>query len=259
MSYEMSSRNFAFDTFVQNDGSDGQAIISSPEQEDLVHVMEPFLDAMIQLEILDKCVERRHQSQRLALSMGIGVENNTEDSLPELEQINSIETLANDKIAVDMTRLGALHEPSVPAKMNPHTNILHHWIETNGNCVRHVIDTLVKYYDTSNFLSNSASSHIKSLLSEALTIKNKLDEKVEHGRKPYTQQILLQTRAVAVVRSALEPILMDFRVQEENMWQKHKEKFYQGLRKCMAPSIETSAKGDGDNTSDHGDDDNFEH
>ncbi|KAK0459739.1 uncharacterized protein EV420DRAFT_287073 [Desarmillaria tabescens] len=165
--------------------------------------------------------------------------------LPELEQINSVETLANDRLKVDMVLLSALHEPSVLAKMSAHINELHHWMETNRNHARRIADTLVKHYKSFNFPLNSVSSRIGDLLSEALAIRNKLEEKVECEKKPYTQQSILQKRAASVVRSALEPILADFRVQEENTWQEHKERFWQGLQKCMAPSIEMSEKGNG--------------
>lgn len=48
---------------------------------------------------------------------------------------------------------------------------------------------------------------------------------------------------------------MDFRVREEGMFQERNERFLQGLRQCMVPSIGTSAMGNGDNTSGHGDED----
>lgn len=121
-------------------------------------------------------MERRRQSQKLALSMGIDVENNAEDSLPELEQINAIEKVANDNIAVDIALLGALYEPSVLAKTSEHIDNLHRWIETNGTHVGHVVDALMKHYKSLKFPPNSASTRIEDLLFEASTIKNKLEE-----------------------------------------------------------------------------------
>ncbi|PBK78164.1 hypothetical protein ARMSODRAFT_947031 [Armillaria solidipes] len=183
--------------------------------------------------------------------MGIDVENNTEDSLPELEQINAIEKVANDSIAMDIALLGALHEPSVLVKMSEHTDNLHRWIETNGSHVGHVVDALMKHYKS---LKISPNSRIADLLFEASAIKNKLEEKVE--REKSSQQNLLQKRAAAVIRTALEPVLMDFRAREENLLQERNERFSQSLRECMVLSIGTSAMGDGDNTSGHGDEDN---
>ncbi|KAK0483636.1 hypothetical protein IW261DRAFT_969532 [Armillaria novae-zelandiae] len=171
LSYELSSEDSAFSRSVELEtDSYGQDVVPSPEQEDLLHhLIEPFVDAVIQLRTLDNCVERRRQSQKLALSMGIDVENNTEDNLPELEQINVIEKVANDNLAMDIALLGALHEPSVLEKMSEHTDKLHHWVQTNGSHVGHVVDALMKHYKSLKFPPNSTLTDIEKLLFEVLS------------------------------------------------------------------------------------------
>lgn len=176
--YEPSSRDSPFNRSVEpeTDGLDGQDVVPSPEHEDLHHVIERLVDAVIQLRTLYKCAERRRQSQKLALSMGIDVENNIEDSFPELEQINAIEKVANDNMAIDIALLGALHEPSVLAKMSEHTGNLHRWIEMNGSHVGHVVDALMKHYKSLKNSPNSILKRIEDLLFEVLGIRTKLEE-----------------------------------------------------------------------------------
>ncbi|KAK0197099.1 hypothetical protein F5146DRAFT_1014028 [Armillaria mellea] len=256
--YEPSPRDSPFNRSVEpeTDGLDGQDVVPSPEHEDLHHVIERLVDAVIQLRTLYKCAERRRQSQKLALSMGIDVENNIEDSFPELEQINAIEKVANDNMVIDIALLGALHEPSVLAKMSEHTDNLHRWIEMNGSHVGYVVDTLMKHYKSLKNSPNSILKRIEDLLFEASAIRTKLEERFQREKLSQQSSGLLQKRAVAMMRSALEPLLMDFRVREESMFQERTESVCQDLWQLMVPLNGTSAMGDGDNTGGHVDEDN---
>ncbi|KAK0503273.1 hypothetical protein EDD18DRAFT_626291 [Armillaria luteobubalina] len=185
----------------------------------------------------------------------IDVENNTEDNLPELEQINAIEKIASDNLAMDIALLGALHEPSILEKMNEHTDNLHHWIETNGSHVSHVVDALMKHYKSLKFSPNSTLTRIENLFFEVSAIKNKLEEKVQREKSSQQSSGLLQKRATAVMRSALEPVLMNFRVREESMFQERTERVRQDFQQRMVPFTGPSSMGNGDNIGGHVDED----